>query len=139
MKSEKLRQKTNKHIAIFSPGMGEKILSGEKTVESRFSKSKVPPYSEVSVGDIIYIKVSGKDIIGQFRVKKVICFEGLTLEDVKAIREQYGDQILADENFWSTHQEAKYGTLIFIGECIPLITSPITFPKRDLRGWVTLE
>ncbi len=66
-----------KHLAIFKGDGGEKILTGEKLIETRFSKSKIPPFGVISTGDLVYIKPSGGDIIGQFRVKKVIFFDGL--------------------------------------------------------------
>ena len=66
-----------KHLAIFKGRGAELILTGEKSIESRFSKRKDPPFGLISSGDLVYIKLSGKDIIGQFRVKKVIFFDGL--------------------------------------------------------------
>lgn len=128
-----------KHLAIFKGEGAEKILSGKKTVESRFSKRKNPPYGAISAGDLVYIKPSGKDIIGQFRVKKVIFFDGLEADDIKEIRGKYGSKLAVDEVYWKGKKEAKYATLIFIGEVDPFITSPLKFPKKDLRGWVVLN
>ncbi len=128
-----------KHLAIFSVGIGEKILNGEKTIESRFSRAKIAPFGIVSNGDLVYIKPAGEEIIGQFRVKKVISFEGLDLDDLSNIKEQYGEFLAVSEDFWDQHQAAKYGTLIFIGESNKFITSPIKIPKKDLRGWVVLD
>lgn len=103
-----------KHLAIFKGGAGEKILSGEKIIESRFSKVKKAPFGEVCAGDLVYIKPSGKDIIGQFRVKKVCYFEDPEIK------------------------QARYATFIFIGDSARFITSPVKIPKKDLRGWVVL-
>lgn len=127
-----------KHLAIFKGEAGEKILSGKKTIESRFSKRKSVPFGQVAPGDLVYIKPSGKDPIGQFRVKKVIFFNGLEVEDIKEVREKYGKELAVDEAYWKGKKEAKYGTLIFIGEVDPFITSPLKYPKKDLRGWVVL-
>lgn len=52
-----------KHLAIFKGDGGESILSGKKTIESRFSHRRDPPFGQISVGDLVYIKPSGKDII----------------------------------------------------------------------------
>ena len=102
-----------RHLAIFKGDGADKILSGEKTIESRFSKSRIAPFGLISSGDLVYIKPSGKDIIGQFRVKKVIFF------DLGPIQH-------------------RYVTLIFIGESTRFITSPIKLKKKDQRGWVVL-
>lgn len=128
-----------KHLAIFSGDSAQLILTGKKTIESRFSSKKSVPFLQISAGDLVYIKPSGKDIIGQFRVKKVIFYDGLEIENVREIKEKYGKEMAVDETYWIKQTNAKYGTLIFIGEVDAFITSPIKFPKKDLRGWVVLE
>lgn len=128
-----------KHLAIFKGSAGELILQGKKTIECRFSKKKNVPFLQISAGDLVYIKPSGKDPIGQFRVKKVIFYDGLEVGDVREIREKYGKELAVDEAYWKGKETARYGTLIFIGEVDPFITSPLKFPKKDLRGWVVLN
>ena len=127
-----------KHLAIFKGEGTSLILSGKKTVESRFSQRRNPPFGQIATGDLVYIKPNGKDIIGQFREKIVILFDGLEEEDISEIKLKYGGNIAADENYWKGKETAKYATLIFIGEVDPFITSPIKIPKKDLRGWVVL-
>lgn len=127
-----------KHLAIFKGDGGEKLLEGKKTIESRFSKSKIPPFRVISSGDLVYIKPSGKDIIGEFRVKKVIFFDGLDLSDLSYLKERYGRQLAVDEDYWKGKENCKVGTLIFIGNSSRFITSPVKVPKKDLRGWVVL-
>lgn len=128
-----------KHLAIFKGDGAEKILLGKKTIESRFSKSKIAPYGVVSVGDLVYIKPSGKDIIGQFRVKKVIFYDGLDLEGMKEIKERYGKALAVNEDYWAGKDICKYATLIFIGNSARFITSPIKLKKKDQRGWVVMD
>lgn len=125
-----------KHLAIFKGEAGQLILSGKKKVESRFSKRKDPPFAKVSSGDLVYIKPTGKDIIGQFRVKKVIFYDGV---DILDIRKRYGKDLAVDEAYWKGKENAKYGTLIFIGDSATFITSPVKLSKKDLRGWVVLD
>ncbi len=127
-----------KHLAIFTKGVGEKILSGEKTMESRFSRRKNPPFGAVAPGDLVYIKPSGGDPIGQFRVQKVFFFDGLSQNDLNNLKKDYGKEITAGEDYWESKKDSRFGTLIFIGEVDPFITSPLKFPKKDLRGWVVL-
>ncbi len=128
-----------KHLAIFKGEAGEKILLGKKTIESRFSKTKNPPFGVVSSGDLVYIKPSGKDIIGQFRVKKVIFFDNLDSADFIDLEERYGKELAVEEEYWSKAKSSRFGTLIFIGDSARFITSPIKLPKKDLRGWVVLD
>ncbi len=128
-----------KHLAIFKGGGAEKILSGEKSIESRFSKGRIAPFGSVSTGDLVYIKPTGADLIGQFKVKKVIFYDGLGKVGIEEIKEKYGDKLAVDENYWKNKENCKYATLIFIGESAKFITSPIKLKKKDQRGWVVLD
>lgn len=128
-----------KHLAIFKNDGVEKILAGKKTVESRFSRAKIAPFGVISSGDLVYIKPSGGQIIGQFRVKKVIFFDGLDNKDIQEIKQKYGKGLNTDENYWKGKENCKYGTLIFIGNSSRFITSPVKLDKKDLRGWVVLD
>jgi len=126
-------------LAIFKGSGGELILDGKKTIESRFSRAKIAPFGVISSGDLVYIKPTGKDIIGQFKVKKVIFFDGLEIGEIKEIKGRYGDKIMAEDEYWKAHENSRYATLIFIGESSRFITSPVKLPKKDLRGWVVLD
>ena len=52
-----------------------KILSGEKKIESRWSKNKIAPWDRVKTGDKIYFKNSGGPIVIMATVEKVRQFE----------------------------------------------------------------
>ncbi len=122
-----------KHLAIFRKDILEQILAGQKKVESRFSQHKIAPFGKVSMGDIVYIKPPGEEIKGQFRVKKVIYFDGLTKEDVELIKSEW------DLDLWVNGSTPNYATLIFIDRVEQFITSPLQIKKKDLRGWMVLD
>lgn len=137
----------NKHLAIMSRAVIEAILSGQKTVETRFSLHRIPPFGAASMGDLVFMKPPGEDIIGQFRVKKVFYFEGLTRDDMDKIWQDYQKDLAWDheeknmgaKDYWQKKIDCKFGTLIFITQSERLITSPIKIKKKDQRGWVILE
>lgn len=58
------------HIAILRQPFFNMVLSGEKTIESRWSIHKVAPYGKVGVGDEILLKETGKDVTATAKVKK---------------------------------------------------------------------
>ncbi len=133
-----------KHLAIFSEDAIKAIFSGQKKIESRFSQKRIAPFGEVKVGDIIYIKPPGKEVVGQFKARKVLSFEGLDKDDWEFIRTNYGKLISlgtkkADKEFFDKHKLSKFGTLIFLGSLEQFITSPVKIRKSDLRGWVVLD
>lgn len=127
-----------KHLAIFTGDLAEKILTGVKTIESRFSKTKIIPFGVIGCGDIVYIKPSGKEIIGQFEVEKVIFYEGITKTDLSKIERDYGKQIAADDDFWKDKRTSKYASLIFIKQSTRFLLPPIKIEKKDQRGWMIL-
>ncbi|MDO8570594.1 MAG: hypothetical protein Q7R97_03340 [Candidatus Daviesbacteria bacterium] len=127
-----------KHLAIMDRATIDKILSGKKIIETRFSLHKIAPFGVVSSGDLVYMKASGGEIIGQFRVKKVFFFEGFDQKDFFDLKKRYEKEINADENYWNNKKDCKFGTLIFISESERFITSPIKIKKSDQRGWMVL-
>ena len=44
------------HLAIFVEPYLTYVLDGKKTVESRFSINRSPPYKKVKSGDIVFVK-----------------------------------------------------------------------------------
>ena len=129
-----------KHLAIFKGSGGDLILAGKKTIESRFSRRKSPPFGVISSGDLVYIKPTGKEIIGEFRVQKVLFFDGLENSDLEDFKKRYGKELAVDdEDYWKGKIDSKYLSLIFIGDSARFITSHIKIPKKDQRGWVVLD
>ncbi len=62
------------HIAIMrkSWGLIPKIVSGEKTIESRWYKTRRTPWDKITKGDFVYFKNSGGPITAKAKVAKVI-------------------------------------------------------------------
>lgn len=125
------------HIAILKQPFFDMVLSGEKTIESRWSMVKVAPYKKVSVGDKILLKETGKDVTATANVKKVQFYE-LTPEIVEDIRIKYGKQIGTDKfEDWKSTLQKKYCTLIWIDEVTPV--APIKVKRSNGAGWIVLK
>lgn len=128
-----------KHLAVFKSDTAEEILSGKKNIDIRLSKTKVPPFGVISADDIVYIKIAGKDIIGQFRVKKVITYDGVTSDDLEDIKKRYKDTTVQIYGNIESEKEIKYATIIFIAASNRFITSPIKVTRKNLRNWRVLD
>jgi ASC-1-like (ASCH) protein len=50
------------HLMIVKKKYFNLIISGKKTIETRWSKNKITPYEKVKIGETILIKESGKPI-----------------------------------------------------------------------------
>ena len=55
----------------------EKILTREKTIESRWYKNKYPPWNKIKPGEAIYFKNSGEPVTIKTKVGKVLQFSDL--------------------------------------------------------------
>lgn len=133
-----------KHLAILSRNAIKAIISGEKTIEARFSQKKIPPFGLVSVGDIVYMKPPGEDLIGQFIVTKILFLEGIETSDWVWIKERFSNELSLGsaseaKSYFKEHQEAKYVSIMTIGKVEQFITSPIKIIKKDLRGWLVID
>ena len=54
-----------------SPSRSYFLMTGKKTVESRFSQNGCAPYDQVAPGDIVLLKRSGDEIVGLAHVSCV--------------------------------------------------------------------
>ena len=127
---------TGEHVAILRQPYLDMILDGKKVVESRLSARKIAPYGRVHKGDLVYLKLSGGDIVGTAVVDSTVSVSG-TNEWVLSLRDKWNDQIHGDDAYWESKSNARYGTLIWLTD-IQRIT-PIPYKKRDSRAWVVVK
>lgn len=125
------------HLAIMKKGYIEKILSGEKKIESRFSINRVTPYHKIAPGDRVYMQEVGKEVTAVFEVQDVRFFDHLSGEKVDELRTQYGEDICADDDFWTMKRNAKYATLIYIKA--PSTIAPFKVCKHDRSAFKTAQ
>lgn len=124
------------HLAIFATPFVSKVLSGEKTIESRFSRNRCAPYGEINDGDIILVKEVAGPICGIVLARRAWCYD-LVTEPIDGIRDRFGSCICADDAFWASRADALYATLIELDTPAPI--APVKCEKRDRRGWVSLR
>ena len=117
-----LHQIPHTHIAIMrrSWGLTQKLLSGEKTIESRWYMNRYIPWNRISPNDIIYFKDSGQPITLKAQVKKVLQFADLTPQKVRHILSKYakadglGTQPTKWQPYLKRFRNKKYCLLIFL-------------------------
>jgi hypothetical protein len=124
------------HLAIFAEPFLSKVLSGEKTIESRFSRNRCAPYREIDDGDIILVKEVAGPICG-IALARHAWFYDLVAEPVDRIRARFGVGICGDDAFWTARSDALYATLIELDSAASI--GPVSCDKRDRRGWVSLR
>lgn len=134
------------HVAIMKKawGLTPKILSGQKKIESRWYKTKHPPWGQIGAGETVYFKDSGEPVTLKAAVEKVLQFENLTPIKVRELLKQYGqdDGIeTADlEKFWQILKDKKYCLLIYLTN--PEKVKPFEINKHGfgaMAAWITVS
>ena len=111
------------------------VLDGRKTMESRFTLTRQPPWGCVEPGDIILLKRSGGAVVGVARAGAAQSHE-LSPALIQRLRARFETQLCAtDDQFWSSRAGKNYATLIEIEDVEPL--ADVAIEKRDRRGWVS--
>ena len=114
----------------------EDVLSGRKTIESRFARVRCPPFGKVRTGDRLLLKQAAGPVRGEATAGKVLSFEGLTPVKVKELFRKYPG-IRAGKEFMNAKNDSKYATLIFLENMKKV--EPYAIKKRDRRPWVILD
>jgi len=134
------------HLAIMrkSWGLLPKILTGEKTIESRWYKNKYAPWSRIKKGDIIYFKNSGEPVTIKTKVSKVIQYPDLTLKKAKQILQKYGTRdglgINKIGKYYQMFKDKNYCLLVFLKN--PQKIKPFNIDKTGfgaMAAWITVN
>lgn len=134
------------HVAIMRKlwGLTQKILSGEKIIESRWYKAKYAPWDRIQPGDMVYFKNSGELVTIKAEVHKVLQFSDLTPKKVRKILDEYGkdDGInYADiPKFFEIFQNKSYCILIFLKH--PQEVRPFHINKKGfgaMSAWICID
>lgn len=134
------------HVAIMkkSWGLTQKILSGQKKIESRWYKVRYAPWGRIKSGEIIYFKDSGEPVTIKAEVDKIIQLSDLTREKVRKILFQYSqtDGLGTDKipEFFEMFKDKKYCILIFLKN--PQKIEPFEIDKSGfgaMATWISID
>ncbi len=134
------------HLAIMKKSwkLIPKILSGEKTIESRWYKSRIAPWNKIAAGDIVYFKDGGEPVVAQAEVEHVLQFENYTDNQLQHLVTTYGgagkicfhspmEQVIT----WA--KTKRYCILIFLKR--PQSIEPFQINKKgfgNASAWITV-
>jgi len=137
MKTENPKLKTqNCHLVILKKPYLDAIMAGQKTVESRFTRTRHSFFGQVQAGDKLFLKVSSGPVCAVATVAAVKYFENLTPQQIGDIKRRYNHYICADEQYWQSKADCRFGFLIRL-ENVEMI-EPRHINKKDWRAWVVL-
>jgi ASC-1-like (ASCH) protein len=131
------------HIAILDKKrrLLQKIISGQKTIESRWYKTKRTPWHNIKKEDIIYFKDCGEPITVKAKVKDVLFFDDLNKEKIMPIIQKYGRAIGFNSLEYTDYYDGKnYCILVFL-ENVQKI-KPFNINKEGFGNacaWITIK
>lgn len=122
----------------------DKILCGEKTIESRWYLSRKAPWGKVKKGDRVFFKLSGDKIIACAEVAKVEQHEFLSNQKAREIIRTYAQQIGFKKNkiskYYKAYANKKFCVLIFLKN--PKRITPFKIDKSGFglsSAWLCVE
>ena len=129
------------HVAILKDAPLEKILSGVKTIESRWLANKSAPWSKVAVGDTLFFKRSGGDVEARARVKDVRQYENVDERLASTIIKTHGTALAIDEHsLGQWHNRAKTRCCLLFLDGVQRV-QPFAIDKTGfgaMAAWLTL-
>ncbi len=130
------------HIAILSKKLNllGKIVSGEKTIESRWYKFRKPPFECIKPGETVYFKESGDPVSAKAMVKDVLFYRDLNPEKIRELLVKYGPQIGVGVSYLSQIMDKRFCTLVFLENAKKIAPFGIDKNKYGIMcAWITLE
>lgn len=134
------------HLAIMRKSwqLTDKILKGQKVIESRWYAIKAKPWDSIKKGEVVYFKDSGEPVRIKAKVSKVIQFADLTPDLVQKILDEYGKAIGLEKEkipkFFERFKNKKYCLLIFLTN--PKKIKPFEIDKTGfgaMAAWITVD
>ena len=134
------------HVAIMkkSRGLTQKILTGQKKIESRWYKLNYSHWGKIKKGEVVYFKDSGSPVSIKVDVEKIISFSNLKPEKVKQILDEYGNDDGIEKgkipDFFELFKDKKYCLLIFLKN--PEKIKPFEIDKTGfgmMSAWLTVD
>lgn len=130
---------TGAHLGVFSEPFLSYVLDGSKTVESRFSSNRCPPFRAVSEGDILLVKAAGGPVVALGEILRTWYLAHPTRRQIDDLAQRFGRELRDDvPDFWDSRRDASFVSLFSLGR-VYKFERPLECPKRDRRGWVVLS
>jgi len=126
----------NYHLVILKKPYLDAILTGRKTVESRFYRTRHKWLSQISKGDKLFLKASSGPVMATATVAEAKHFDNLTPRQIAELKRQYNRHIAGDEQYWREKMNSRFGILVWLKD-VQQIT-PRFIRKFDWRAWVVL-
>jgi len=134
------------HVAIMRPCLGflEKIVSGDKTIESRWYLQRTAPWDEITAGDAVYFKNAGQPVTLRAKVADVKQYDRLNPAKIRQLLDKYNSQLgltkSESDSFFSEIKNKRFVILIFLTDIRKI--NPFDIDKSGfgtMSGWLVID
>lgn len=125
------------HIAILKRPYAKRILAGQKTVESRLTRTVQPPLRSIETGERIFIKASSGPFMATALAGLIEQHEGLEPHDIDRLRRRHNKAVYGDDEYWELKKHSRYAVFVHLEQVEPIDVGP-AYPK-SMRAWHVLD
>jgi len=125
-------------------GLTKKILTGEKTVESRWYLNRYRPWGQIEEGDIVYFKDSGGPVTVKAEIARVEQYANLDENKRKEILARYSHQDLGTTEIipeiLEYTKDKRYCIIVHLKD--PQKVEPFEIDKKGfgaMASWLTVD
>ncbi len=125
------------HVAILKRPYVKLILSGQKTVESRLTRTAQPPLRSIKSGERLFIKASSGPFMGTAVAGPIEQHEGLEPRDIQRLCRRHNKAVCGDEGYWELKKHSRFAVFIHLEQVESIEVGPV-YPK-SMRAWHVLD
>ncbi len=123
------------HLAVMTGPFLDMIVTGRKTVESRFHRQRRTPLFTAKPGDVVIFRQSARPasvaaILGD------TYYLDIAESGIDQIRATWAPRIgCDDDDFWAARADARWVSLLLLDSVFSIPPQPLH--KRDRQAWVS--
>lgn len=125
------------HVAILKRPYLNLILSGQKTIESRLTRTAQPPFGSIEPGERIFLKASSGPFMATAVAGRVEQHRDLEPYDVLRLRVRHDLAVCGDDAYWEMKRDSRFAVFVELTRVEPIETGPV-YPK-SMRAWHVVE
>jgi len=125
------------HLVILKKCYLDKIVDGTKTIELRLTKTAIPPFNSVAIGDRLFLKESSGPVCAVAKVSAFTEFKNLTPGKIAKLKAEFNDKICGEDEYWKFKSDCRFAVLVWLKNVRRL--KPVRIDKKDWRAWVVLS
>lgn len=117
----------------------EKILTGNRSIETVFTRSEKAPYKKVEENDTIYFKLRDGYTVAKATVTKVENYNKLTPEKATELIKEHEEEIAPENRMYERDIYFNYATLIWLENLFEVKPFRIKRNTEEFTKWTTVD